>query len=260
MYRTIEIAQDSSGVATLTLNRPEKRNAMSGEMISELTAASRRLGTDDTIRAVILAANGEVFCAGGDLSWMQTMMAADAPTRHEEAMKLAKMLHALNTMPVPMIGKVQGNAFGGGVGLMSVCDMVIADKTAQFGLTETKLGLIPATIGPYVIARMGEAKARSVFMSSQIFSSDEAVRLGLVSHAVTKTKLNSAVQAQIEPYLACAPGAVAEAKALARAFGPVIDANAIDQTVDALVKRWDSDEAAEGIAAFFEKRKPHWQD
>jgi methylglutaconyl-CoA hydratase len=136
--------------------------------------------------------------------------------------------------------------------------MAVADETALFGLTETRLGMIPATIGPYVIARLGEAKARRVFMSSRRFDCAEAVDLGVVARRVTALELDAAVEREVEPYLSCAAGAVAEAKALARRLGPAIDEAAIADSIAALIERWESDEAAEGIGAFFEKRNPEW--
>ena len=258
MYETIRTDCDGRGVAVLTLNRPEKHNAMSSAMIGELTEAAERLGRDPAVRVVVLTGAGESFCAGGDLGWMKEQMAADGPTRAREAKKLALMLNALNLMPKPLVGRVQGNAFGGGIGMMSVCDVAIGAATARFGLTETRLGLIPATIGPYVLARMGEAMARRVFMSARLFGADEAVTLGLLARAVDPQALDAAVEAEVAPYLACAPGAVAEAKALTRRFGPPIDDAAIAGSIEALVRRWESPEAGEGIAAFFERRKPGW--
>lgn len=258
MYETIRIECDDRGVATLLLNRPDKHNALSSLMIGELTGAAERLGRDPAVRAVVLAGAGESFCAGGDLGWMREQIAADGATRAREAKKLALMLNALNLMPKPLIGRVQGNAFGGGIGMMAVCDVTIGAATARFGLTETKLGLIPATIGPYVLARMGEAMARRVFMSARLFGAEEAVTLGLLARAVAPEALDSAVEAEVKPYLACAPGAVAEAKALARRFGPPIDEAAIAQSIEALVRRWESPEAEEGIAAFFDRRRPSW--
>ncbi len=258
MYDTIEISQDARGVATLTLDRPEKRNAMSEQMIAELAEATKRLGTDASIRVVVLAAAGDIFCAGGDLGWMQTQFDAGTVERRVQAQKLAAMLNGLNSLTKPLLGRVQGNAFGGGIGLMSVCDMVVSVPAAKFGLTETRLGLIPATIGPYVLARMGEANARRVFMSSRVFDAQEAQKLGLVSDIAEDGDLDSVLEREIGCYLSCAPGAVAEAKALARSFGPAIDANAIDRSIEALLTRWASEESSEGIAAFFEKRKPNW--
>ncbi|KIC26337.1 MULTISPECIES: crotonase/enoyl-CoA hydratase family protein [unclassified Leisingera] len=259
MFETITLDTDARGVCTLTLNRAEKHNAMSGQMLQELTLAAKRLAEDDTVRVVVLTGAGKSFCAGGDLAWMRAQMDADAETRAREARVLAEMLMALNTLPKPLIGAVQGNAFGGGVGMASVCDVAIGADHLKMGLTETKLGLIPATIGPYVIARMGEAKARRVFMSARLFGAAEAVELGLLAKAVPAEQLGEAVEAEVAPYLNCAPGAVAAAKKLARDLGPRLDDSVIDHTIKALVERWEGPEAGEGIAAFFEKRKPAWQ-
>jgi len=258
MFETITIETDARGVATLTLNRPEKHNAMSGKMLEELTSAALQLGQDDSVRVVILTGEGKSFCAGGDLGWMRAQRDMDPETRGKEARKLAEMLQALNTLPKPLIGRVQGNAFGGGVGMASVCDVAVGADHLTMGLTETRLGLIPATIGPYVLSRMGEAMARRVFMSARLFKAPEAVTLGLLAKIVPSDDLDAAVEAEVLPYLSVAPGAVASAKALTRALGPKIDDEIIDMTIQALVSRWESDEAEEGIGAFFDKRKPSW--
>ncbi|MGV6803253.1 MAG: crotonase/enoyl-CoA hydratase family protein [Ruegeria sp.] len=258
MFETISISTDLRGVAKLTLNRPEKHNAMSAQMIAELTQAAAQLGETNDVRVVVLTGAGKSFCAGGDLGWMQAQMAADPETRFVEARKLAEMLNALNTLPKPLIGALQGNAFGGGVGMAAVCDVAIGVDSLKMGLTETRLGLIPATIGPYVIARMGEARARRVFMSARLFDATEAVGLGLLARVVPADELDAAIEAEVQPYLSCAPGAVASAKALVRDLGPRIDDAVIDHTIRALVDRWETDEAQQGISAFFDKRKPSW--
>ena len=254
----ITLDVDMRGVATLTLARPDKHNALSKGMIDDLTAQAGKIAGDRAIRVVVLTGQGATFCAGGDLRWMQEQMAGDTAQKRAAARGLAQMLGALNTLPQPVIGRLQGSAFGGGVGLACVCDVVIAADHAKFGLTETKLGLTPATIAPYVLARMGEAMARRVFMSSRTFGADEAVELGIVARAMPVDDLDAAVAAEVDPYLACAPGAVAAAKALARSLGPVIDESVVERTVDALIAQWDSGEAKEGISAFFERRKPDW--
>lgn len=256
---TLRIETDARGVATLWLARPDKHNALSAQMIDELTAAAAQLGADGSVRVVVLAAMGKSFCAGGDLGWMQQQMAADADTRRAGARALALMLNALNELPKPLIGRIHGNAFGGGVGMMSVCDVAVGARGAKFGLTETRLGLIPATIGPYVVARMGEDRARRVFMSARIFDAAEAEALNLLAYTVDPEDLDAAVEDEIAPYLATAPGAVAAAKRLTRALGPRIDQAAIELSIEALISVWESDEAPEGIAAFFDKRKPRWQ-
>ncbi|MGB0498322.1 MAG: crotonase/enoyl-CoA hydratase family protein [Rubricella sp.] len=256
-YNTIALSTDNRGVATLTLNRPEKHNALSAGMIAELTDAADEIARNASIRVVILTGAGESFCAGGDLGWMREQFAADRAGRMAEARKLAAMLGALDTLPKPLIGRVQGQAFGGGIGMMSVCDVVIAADHARFGLTETRLGLIPATISPYVAARMGP-KLREVFMSARLFDADEAVRLGLAARTVPANGLDEAIEAEVKPCLAAAPGAVARAKALARGLSSGIDEQVIEQTVTALADAWESPEAQEGITAFFDKRKPGW--
>lgn len=256
-FETLELEEDDRGVVTLWLNRAEKHNAMSGQMIAELSEAAKFISTCKA-RVVVLASRGPSFCAGGDLKWMRAQINADGATRAVEARKLAMMLFAWNTLPQPVIGRIHGNAFGGGVGLACICDSAIGMEGAKFGLTETKLGLIPATIGPYVIARMGEARARRVFMSSRIFGADEAKNLGILANVVNGDDLDAAVEAEIAPYLKCAPGAVGAAKQLARQLGPKIDAETIDASISALVTRWESEEASTGIAAFFDKAPPPW--
>ncbi len=258
MFETLTVETDLRGVATLTLNRPGKHNALNAVMIVELTRAARILGEDGAVRAVILTGEGRSFCAGGDLGWMKEQMEGDGNSRASEARRLAGMLGTLNTLPKPLIGRIQGSAFGGGVGMACICDVAIGVDGSRFGLTETRLGLIPATVGPYVLARMGEAMARRVFMSGRVFGAEEAVTLGLLAKSVGADDLDLAVEEEVLPYLSAAPGAVAEAKALARRLGPVIDAGIVDDTVAALVGQWEGQEAQEGIRAFFEKRKPVW--
>ncbi|WP_299818883.1 crotonase/enoyl-CoA hydratase family protein [uncultured Roseibium sp.] len=257
-YETISLSADPRGVATLTLNRPDKHNSMSALMIGELTAAANDLAADASVRAVVLTGAGKSFCAGGDLGWMRDQFEADRATRMAEARKLAMMLKALNELPKPLIGRVQGQAFGGGIGMMSVCDSVVAVDSAKFGLTEVRLGLIPATISPYVLARMGEGKARRVFMSARIFGAQEARELDLASSIVSPDALDDAVEREVTPYLAAAPAAVAASKALARSLGPAITDEIIEDTIRRLADTWETPEAREGISAFLEKRKPDW--
>ena len=258
MFETINVETDLRGVATLWLDREAKHNAMSGQMIDELTQAAEALARDPAVRVVVLAAKGKSFCAGGDLGWMRDQFNAPPEERRIEATKLAYMLQAFNTLPKPLIGRIHGNAFGGGVGLASVCDVAIGADHIRMGLTETRLGLIPATIGPYVCARMGEAKARQVFMSGRVFDAAEAIRLNLLARVVPMGDLDPAIDDEVAPYLSCAPKAVARAKALTRRLGPVIDEVVIAHTIAELSACWAGDEAPEGITAFFDKRKPSW--
>ncbi|WP_118134163.1 crotonase/enoyl-CoA hydratase family protein [Oceanicella sp. SM1341] len=256
---TIRIETDARGVATLTLTRPDKHNAISAEMMSDLASAAESLGMDSAVRVVVLAGEGASFCAGGDLTWMKEQFAASRKQREKEGRRLARTFGAFNDLPKPLIARVHGAAYGGGLGLISVCDMVVAAEEARFGFTETRLGLIPATISPYVIARMGEGRARQVFMSSRIFGPEEAVALGLVGRVVPAPDLDAAIEAEVAPYLSVAPEAVAASKALARSLGPVIDDAVIDDTIRRLADTWEGAEAQEGVGAFLARRKPSWK-
>lgn len=258
-YQTLKVDQDARGLVNLTLDRADKRNALSAQMIEELTDFCRTID-QRAARVVVLRGAGDVFCAGGDLAWMQAQIEADRATRMAEARKLAMMLQALNTLPLPLISLVQGGAYGGGVGMAAVSDLVIAEASARFGLTETRLGLIPATISPYVLARMGEGMARRVFMSARLFDASEAERLGLVSEVVADAEAGEvAVARHVAPYFSTAPGAVAAAKALARRLGPRIDEAVIEASICALADTWEGEEARQGIAAFFAKQSPPWK-
>ena len=257
-FETLRLETDARGVATLTLDRPEKHNALSAAMIAELAKAAPALAADEAARVVVLTGAGASFSAGGDLGWMRAQFDATRAERIAEATRLARMLQALNDLPKPLIGRINGQAYGGGIGLMSVCDVAVAADTARFGLTETRLGLIPATIAPYVIARMGEGRARRVFMSARRFDAAQAVALDLAARAVAPDALDAAVEAEIAPYLAAAPGAVARAKRLVHSLGPRIDEAVIAETAEALADAWEAPEAREGVAAFFEKRAPRW--
>ena len=258
MWQTLDLRKDARGVVYLTLNTPDRRNVLSPVMIAELTEFAATVGQDRSTRAVVLAGAGSTFCAGGDLAWMKAQIEADRSQRLVEARKLAAMLQALNTLPVPLIGRLQGGAFGGGVGMACVCDVAVAARGTKFCFSETRLGIIPATIGPYVLARMGEGRARRVFMSARMFAADEAETLGIVARVVEAAELDAAIEAEVAPYLATAPGAVAAAKALARALGPQIDAAVIDDSITRLANIWEGEEARLGIQAFLDKTPPPW--
>ena len=257
---TIRVEEDASGITTVTLARPDKHNAMNAQMIAELNGAAHVLGSDDSVRAIVLAAEGPTFCAGGDLGWMRAQADKDRAGKMAEARALAGMLGAWNALPKPVIARVQGAAYGGGVGLIAVCDIAVAVREAKFGLTETRLGLIPATIGPFVVRKLGEAFARQVFFNARPFGTDFALRAGLIAHAATHDGLDEAVQAEAAAFLQCAPGAVADAKALARKLaGPDPDELA-EMTANALADRWETEEALAGISAFFAKETPPWRN
>ncbi len=257
-FETISITTDARGVATLELAREDKHNALSAQMMDELVVAANDLGADPEVRVVVITGRGASFCAGGDLGWMRDQMAGGEGAQRAAAYKLSGMLRAINTLPKPVIARVQGNAFGGGVGIISVCDVAVCTEGTKFGLTETKLGLVPATIGPYVVGKLGAPMARRVFMSSRVFGATEAERLGLIARVGSAEDLDMLVEAEVAPYLACAPGAVAAAKRHLLALAPAVDDQVIAMSAEVLVGRWQDGEAAEGIAAFFEKRKPRW--
>lgn len=257
-FETLKVTVDDRGVVSLCLNRADKKNAMSGQMIEELSAFAAYANSQEDWRVVVLSGEGSIFCAGGDLGWMMQQIKSDRAGRMAEARKLAYTLKDLNEMRLPMIGRVHGGAFGGGLGVMSVCDVVIAEENVKFGFTEAKLGLIPATISPYVLARMGEGNARRVFMSARLFGAAEARVLGLVARVVSEADLEAAVEAEVAPYLVVAPHAVGASKALARRLGPVIDEAVIEDTIGRLADTWEGKEAREGIDAFLTKRKARW--
>ncbi|MCT4557451.1 MAG: crotonase/enoyl-CoA hydratase family protein [Pelagimonas sp.] len=258
MGELIDVTRDARGVATLWLAREDKHNALSAQMMTELVSHADALAQDDTVRVVVLAARGKSFCAGGDLAWMRAQFEMDSPTRKVESARIAQALAALDRLPQPLIGRIQGNAFGGGVGLAAVCDVTVAAEHIMMGLTEVKLGLIPANIGPYVVARMGAVRAKEVFMNARLFDAQEAVRLNLVTRAVPEDQLDEAVEAEITPYLSCAPGAVRDAKRLLRELAGVVTQDKVDFAIDALAGRWETSEAREGIGAFFDKRPAPW--
>lgn len=254
----VRVEMDIRGVARITLDRPDRHNVLSARLCDALAAAAADLDADPAVRVVVLTGTGPSFCAGGDLSWMRAQFEADRATRMREARRLAGMLRSLDKLGKPLIGRVQGAGYGGGVGLMAVCDTVIAVETALFALTETRLGLIPATISPYLIARIGTGRARSILLSARTFDVEEARRLGLVTYAVSADGLDDAVEDEIIRCLAAAPAAIRATKALIRNLGPAVDDAVIDDTIRRLADTWETAEARQGIAAFFEKRPPPW--
>jgi len=250
---------DGAGTAWVTLNRPGVHNAFDDTLIAELSAAFERLGDDGAVRAVVLGALGKSFSAGGDLNWMRRMSGYSREENRCDAEGLAAMLRNISHCPKPTLAVVQGAALGGGVGLVAACDIALAADVATFRLSEVKLGLIPATIGPYVVAAMGERAARRYALSAERFDAMEAKRIGLVHEVVPAAELGSAARAMLAALAGNGPAAMAATKGLIRAVaGCPIDAEVIADTARRIADVRASDEGREGIAAFLEKRKPNW--
>jgi methylglutaconyl-CoA hydratase len=249
-----------AGIAHVALDRPDRHNAFDEGLIAALTTTFNVLGIDPTVRAIILSGHGKSFCAGADLDWMRRAAGFSEAENRADAMRLSDMLHAIDTCAKPVIARVHGNIAGGGVGLVACADMVVAVEGAQFRLSEVRLGLTPATISPFVVARIGAGQARRWFLTAEAFGAAEALAMGLV-HTVAADA--DAAQAVVETWLAalsaCAPGAVADAKALvADVAGRPITPDLRALTANRIAARRASAEGREGLAAFLEKRKPNW--
>jgi methylglutaconyl-CoA hydratase len=249
---TLRTETDRRGVAWLALARAAKHNAVDAAMMAELFTAITALGAEPRVRTIVLAAEGRSFCAGADVTWMQAQFAATRAERLNEARKFALMLKALNEVPKFTLARVHGPVFGGGIGLIAACDCVIASEAATFALTEARLGLIPATISPYIMAKIGESGARRI-MSGRRFDASEALALGLVSKVVAD--LDGAVESELEAVLQCSTPALAAAKSLFRAQGHAIDVHVIEETIARLADAWETPDAQERIAAFIAKSK-----
>jgi methylglutaconyl-CoA hydratase len=250
---------DSRGIARVTMNRPEKHNAFDDSVIAELRAAFDELAARDDVRVVVLASEGKNFSAGADLGWMKRMAEYDYAHNLKDAQLLAGMLKALHDLPQPTIARVQGAAFGGAVGLVSCCDMAVASEGASFCLSEVKIGLMPATISPYVIKAMGERAARRYFTTAERFRAAQGLRLGLVSEVAAEDELDAAVDALVDALLQNGPLAVRAAKQLVvDVAGKEITPELIEHTCERIAQIRISDEGQEGLGAFLNKRKPNW--
>jgi len=259
-YEFVEVSIDPRGVARLTLNRPEAKNAMSQPLMRDLGAAARELAADSTVRVVVLTGAGEVFSAGGDLKGMSQQAANSRAGRMADATEFAETLGELDRLSKPLIGRINGSAFGGGLGLISICDLAIGLTGATFRLSEVTLGLIPATISPFVVAKIGVPISRRIMLNAAKLDGAMALRVGLLDEAVpTVEALDAAVEREVAATLLCAPGAVANCKQLIRYVSRHDDAENLAYTTSALADAWESAELREGIDAFFGKRKPNWQ-
>ena len=257
-YQTLEIRQEQA-VATVWLNRPDVRNAFNEQTITELTAAFTALGEVESIGAIVLAANGTAFCAGADLNWMRRMAGYSHDENRADAMQLANMLRTIYLCPKPVVAKVQGDCYAGGMGLVAACDIAVAVEDAHFCLSEVKLGLIPATISPYVIKAMGENAARRYFLTAERFNAREALRIGFVHEVATAAALDGQVDIIAQALMANSPNAVREAKTLVRDIaGQVVTDTLVADTAQRIANIRASDEGREGVQSFLDKRKPSW--
>ncbi|WP_298362188.1 crotonase/enoyl-CoA hydratase family protein [uncultured Bradyrhizobium sp.] len=258
-YETLRIDVDARGVATVILNRPDKHNSINAALISDLTDATTALAEDRAVRVVVLTGAGKSFCAGGDFNWFASNVQKSRTERVEQSASLARLLRRLDTLPKPLIGRINGPAYGGGVGLMSVCDYTLGAEGARFGLTEVRLGLLPANISPYVVARIGAAASRETMLSGAFFDTARAERIGLLTEVVAPGALDEAVERIVDAHLQAAPGAVADTKRLiAYVAGHDLDDSMI-YTADRLADAWETEEGIEGIDSFLSKSAPSWR-
>ena len=259
-WQSIDITMHER-VATVILDRPDVRNAFNQATIAELALAFDELGRDEDVRAIVLAANGSAFCAVADLHWMKTMAGYSDAENLADATRLADMLRTIYLCPKPVVAKVQGDCYAGGMGLVAACDITVAADGANFCLSEVRLGLIPATISPYVIKAMGENAARRYFLTAERFSAREAHRIGFVHDVVAPDALDAGVAAIVKALVANGPNAVREAKMLVREMaGRPLDAALLADSAARIAAIRASTEGREGVASFLEKRQPSWID
>jgi methylglutaconyl-CoA hydratase len=252
---------DARGIARLTLNRPDLHNAFDDALIARLTETLARLGADKTIRAIVLGGAGKSFSAGADLDWMRRMASYSREENQRDAEGLARLMHALDRLPKPVIGAIHGAAYGGGVGLVAACDIAIASDRASFCLSEVKLGLIPAAISPYVVAAIGPRQARRYFQTAEVISAERALAIGLVHEVVAAEALEQEVERVVAALLDGAPEAEAEAKDLVFLVqGREIDPELIRETAWRIADRRVSPEGRAGLAAFLGKTPSPWRN
>ncbi len=257
--RTLEVAI-AGGVASIALARPDIHNAFDETSIAELTRVLRAVGADDSVRVVVLSGRGRSFCAGADLNWMQRMASFSRDENRADALALAELLRTLNELAKPTVAQVHGGAFGGGVGLVAACDIAIAANDSVFALSEARLGLIPATISPYVVGAIGARASRRLFLTAERFSAPEALRLGLVHEVAAPEDLVARVAEIVALLLAGGPSAQAASKRLVREVaGRSVDDRLIAHTAECIADVRASPEGREGVAAFLAKRRPSWR-
>ena len=258
MFETLNF-QIESQLATVTLNRPDVRNAFNETTIAEITQVFQQLDADTSVRAVVLAANGPAFCAGADLNWMKKMADYTHAENLADAGQLAAMLAAIYHCGKPVVAKVQGDCYAGGMGLVAACDIAVSVDSANYCLSEVKLGLIPATISPYVIKAMGESAARRYFITAERFAASEAQRIGFVHEVVNAEALDSKVAEIVKALVSNSPNAVKQAKKLVQDVASrEITPELVAATVEGIAQIRASEEGREGVRSFLEQRKPSW--
>jgi methylglutaconyl-CoA hydratase len=257
VYQSLSVALDD-GVATVTLDRPEAHNAFQAALIAELTAAFTELGADERVRAIVLTGAGPSFSAGADIASMRASLDLTAEENRADAERLAALFETIDACPRPTIARVNGAAYGGGIGLVASCDIAIAVAGATFAFSEVRLGIAPAVISPYVLRRIGEANARALFLTGIGFDAERARAIGLVHHVALPDQLDAAVAEQIAAISAAAPGAVAATKALVRQLRGLAVGDAREATTALIARLRTGPEGQEGLRAFLEKRSPSW--
>ncbi len=252
------LCEVNGGIAKIKLNRPDVRNAFNAELIQELGDTFKKVEKDEAVRVVILSGEGGFFCAGADLNWMKSFVGASQTENEADARKLGDLLNGLNSFPKPLIVVAHGAAVGGGVGLVAVADIALAAEETMYSLAEVKLGLIPAVISPFVIAKMGGNAARRYFLTGEKFGNDEAYRFGLIHEEVPSDELAGRAVEMAKQLLASGPNAIKACKELIARVSSTLTPEVRDYTVKKIAELRVSAEAQEGIAAFLEKRKPSW--
>lgn len=258
-YQHLKIQRDGA-VAQLRLVRAEVHNALDEQLIDELTSAAKELGEDAAVRVVILSGEGKSFCAGADIGWMKRAAGYTPEESLADSHRLATMLRALDRMPKPLVARVHGVALGGGTGLVSTCDVVVASSETRFAFSEVRLGILPAVISPFVLRRVGHGVARALFLTGERFDAERALAIGLVDRVCEREALDQQVQEVVEHLLKGGPQAQSAIKELIPAVCGKTPEEAADLSVEANVKARTSPEGQEGLGAFLEKRRPSWMD
>ncbi|MCD6468096.1 MAG: enoyl-CoA hydratase/isomerase family protein [Thermoplasmata archaeon] len=258
-YETIAVTKEEKTI-TIALDRPEVHNAMNEKMMKELTSCFKKINSDEQIRVVVLTGNGKSFCAGADLNWMKSMADYTMEENISDSRLLLDLYETIDNCSKPVIGRINGHAFGGGLGLLAVCDINVATPNLKFAFSEVKLGIIPAVISPYVIRRIGIANTRRLFITGERFDSQYAEHMGLIDHVVPQDLLDETIKKYVNLTLTSGPNAVKEVKNLVRMYQELKTGEYKEYTVKKIAELRVSKEGQEGIRAFLEKKKPSWRE